>query len=131
MTQTRGFTLMEVIIAMALLVFGVVAVVKVMSTGLSADVSNDGRVIALKLAQDKMEDVKNTSSALNTTTNLLTSIDAKASSGTFSSPYAAYSWLVTVTDPYNSQTGTAQVTVTVTWTYKGSSRTVSLVSLIA
>ncbi len=110
---------MEVLLASILLVFGVVSVVKVMSSGLVADNSVDGHVIALRLAQEGMEIIKNTPYA-----------SVAASSSTLAAPFAAYTRAVVVTgNPASDKKIT--VTVNVTWTYKSNTRTVTLVTLIS
>lgn len=113
---------MEIILAVALLVLGVVSAVRVMSTGVYTDSSVDGHVVGLRLAQQKMEDVKNATS--------FSAIDGYASAKAYlSAPFSNYQREVLVTDNYNSQTGVTKVTVNVYWLFKGKEMSVSLTTL--
>ena len=56
-----GFSLLEVLISMLLLVSGVVAVVKVMADGTTVDQNVENRAVATQLAQEQMEWVKSSS----------------------------------------------------------------------
>ncbi|MBF0570363.1 MAG: hypothetical protein HQL12_00685 [Candidatus Omnitrophica bacterium] len=65
----KGFTLIEILLSTVLVVLGVVGVVNAVSSGLYADKSVEGQSVALNLAQEQMEAVKNTAYAnINTTT---------------------------------------------------------------
>lgn len=109
----RGFTLVELLLAVALIVFGVIAVVSVMSSGMSSDMTVEGQIKALNLAQEKMEEVKNTAYAS-------VASDARAAVTGFS----GYEREVVVS-------GTPkQVTVYVYWTHQGVQQTLSLVTLL-
>lgn len=54
----HGFTLLEILITVLLLIVGVVAVVRAMGSGTSADYYVEAQAIALQLAQEQMEEVK-------------------------------------------------------------------------
>jgi len=56
----RAFTLLEILITTVLLIVGVMAVVKVITDATSIDSSVEGRAVALALAQEKIEIVRNT-----------------------------------------------------------------------
>ena len=114
--RSDGFTLLEIILAMVVLVLGVVPVVQAFSQAIIADQSVEGQTIALNLAQEQMEAVKNASSWAN--------IDTYASAkSSLSGDFADYSREVLVSG------NPKQVTVNVYWTFKGVERSVSLVSL--
>jgi prepilin-type N-terminal cleavage/methylation domain-containing protein len=115
-----GFTLMEVVLTMALLAIGITSVVKVLGLGVSSDNVIESQLVALRLAQEAMEDVK------DATSNAAVDTTAAADSAALASPFDAYTRTVTVS-------GTPkQVTVTVTWLNKGiESQTISLVTIIA
>jgi Tfp pilus assembly protein PilV len=55
-----SFTLLEIIISASLITIGVVSVVRFISTGVSADQSIEGKLVALNLAVQKIETLVNT-----------------------------------------------------------------------
>ena len=116
----RGFTLLEILLAVALIVFGVTAVVGQMASAISNDMSVEGQIKALNLAQEKMEEIKNASS--------YSAIDGFAASraevAANGQPFHEYDREVLVS-------GTPkQVTVNVYWTFQGALQSVSLVTLL-
>ena len=56
-----GFTLLEMLITIVLLTAGVVALMRILSLGIFADTDVENVTIALNLANEKMEEVKNLS----------------------------------------------------------------------
>jgi type II secretion system protein I len=116
----KGFTLVEILMAVVLLVIGVTAVVKTVSSAMTVSIYVDAQTVALMLAEEKMEDTKNT----------VYSLIASSNEGALAGDFAAFRRSVTVS-------GTPkQVTVDVAWTYKvggsqGTTQTVSLVTIIA
>jgi prepilin-type N-terminal cleavage/methylation domain-containing protein len=56
--RTRGFTLIEVIMAMAILAIGVIGVVRLLPVGLGASKSSEMMSKAAFLAQEKIEELK-------------------------------------------------------------------------
>ena len=123
----KGFTLLEVLLATVLIVFGVVAVVSAMATGVYTDSSIEGQAIALNLAQEEMETIKNTPYANINTTNFPTGLNPLT--GSFSN----YSRQVTFspsTSGANSKP-TTQVTVYVSWQLGLMQSSVSLTTLLA
>lgn len=111
-----GFTILEIILAIAVLVFGVVPVVLAFSQAITSDQSVEGQTIALNLAQEQMEAVKNASSWAN----IDTYASAKSSIG---GAFSDYSREVLVSG------NPKQVTVNVYWTFQGTEQIVSLVTL--
>jgi len=111
--------------AIALILLGVVAVVKAMSTSLAADNSIDGQVIALKLAQEEIETVKSSAYAN------ISSVVSGYTSGyvALAAPFADYSMQVVEQNPVSS--ALTQITVNVKWNYRSNTMMVSLVTLIA
>lgn len=122
----KGFTLIEVLLATVLVVFGVVAVVSAMSAGVYTDSSIEGQVIALNLAQAEIETIKNTPYANINTTNFPAGLNPLT--GSFSN----YSRQVTLS-PSGSGTNsnpTTQVTVYVSWQLGLMQSSVSLTTLL-
>ena len=117
--SNKGLTLVEVVMAVTLLVVGVTAIVKTVSKAMTVGIYVDGQAIALMLAEEKMEAIKNT---------VYSSI-ASSDEGALAGSFAAFRRSVTVS-------GTPkQVQVDVSWTYKigsdqGTTQTVSLVTII-
>jgi len=54
----KGFTLLEILIAIVLIVVGLVALMGVMSVGMCADAALEYRLTALNLANEKLEELK-------------------------------------------------------------------------
>ena len=111
--RSAGFTLLEIVISTVLITIGVTAVVRVISTGIYTDRANEGKLIALNYAVDRME------SLLNTSYGSLT-----ASSDT---PLTGYTRTWTITNNTNYKT----IAVTVTWYYKSRQMSVDLASYLA
>jgi len=113
----KGFTLIEVLLATTLVILGVLAVVNAMSAGVYTDRSVEGQVIALNLAQEEMEILKNTPYA-----NLAAS-PMTALTGNFSN----YSRQVVLTV---LNTNLTEVTVNVSWNLGLMNSSVSLTTLL-
>ena len=120
MRDQKGFTLLEVMVTISVLVFGVLAVVRVMSTAISADTSIDSKMVALKLAQEEMEIIKNTPYA-----DIAEPSPARA---TLSSPFGAYDRQVKV-DVLDAEL--TKVTVNVYWTHNAKEEKLVLTTLLA
>src|SRR3990167_1327300 len=77
-SRNKGFTLLEVMMAVVLMVSGFLSLSWAMSVGLFAGGDNENTLIAINLAQEKMEEIRNKSyaNALN---------EAKAAVSGFSS----------------------------------------------
>ncbi|MBF0522287.1 MAG: hypothetical protein HQL24_04435 [Candidatus Omnitrophica bacterium] len=109
-----GFTLLELLLTVALLVVGVVSVVSALSAGVTTDQSVEGQAIALTLAQEEMETLKDSSWA---------SVSAAGQSQVSGFPDYNQEILVSGDDP-------KEVTVNVYWAFKGVQQKVSLVTLL-
>ena len=109
----KGFTLLEVLLTIILIVVGFVSLMQALSTGISAG-GEDAEFIALHLAQEKMENLRNGSYAnvVNGTENPV-------------SGFLGFQRQVSVAE---SPTGLKSVTVTVSW---GSTSNVILVTYIS
>src|SRR5437867_9414895 len=119
-TNDRGMTLPEVVIAVAILTIGLLAVVGMLSSGFSNVVVSGGESKATSYARQKLEELKN-----RCYSNGATCVDPTfpASTGT-DTPEAgvARSWTVTQAGPTTAPNRLSQTTVTVTWP-RGSSAT--------
>jgi prepilin-type N-terminal cleavage/methylation domain-containing protein len=116
--KKRGFTLIEIMVAVALIVIGITAVVKTMSTALLASSVIDIQATALSLAQEKMQEIKNAST--------YAAVDGYATAAVSVTGFTAYTREVLV-----SAGPPKQVTVNVNLAIKSQTITVSLVTLIA
>lgn len=129
----EGFTLIEVLLATVLVVFGVVAVVSAMSAGVYTDSSIEGQSIALNLAQAEMETIKNTLYATINTTNF--PAGSSCITGVFpncTGSFANYARQVTLfpSGGGTNSNPTTQVTVTVSWQLGLMQSSVSLTTLL-
>ena len=102
----RGFTLLEILLTITLLVVGLASLVSATSLILSSGGINESELTAKNLAEEKIETLKNTS--YSSITN-----EAKAPVSGFS----AFQREIVVTTPITSL---KQITVTVYWYHKAS-----------
>jgi prepilin-type N-terminal cleavage/methylation domain-containing protein len=116
--MNRGFTILEMLLAAVLLVVGTSAVVGTFGMAMSADAGMEASAVALALAQEEMESIKDAAS--------WAAIDGFASARTqLGAPFAGFDRQVTASgDP-------KEVTVTVYWKVKGVDQQVSLATLMS
>lgn len=116
--QRKGFTLLEGILTIVLLVVGVAVVFRLFSVSYAADGSMDYSAIALNLCQEEMETIRDES--------IYADIDTYAIARTaMTGDFSDFDKEVTVAgDP-------KQVNVIVYWDDKGQEQSVELVSLFA
>ena len=111
----KGFTLLEVLIAIVVLSIGVMSIVWAFSAGMyaSTDISNTDT--ALNIAQAKMEEVKNIpfGDLVNSITNNY-----------------YFSGFTTTVDVAEEATGIKQVNVIVSWPAKGGDVAITLATLV-
>lgn len=114
--EKRGFTLLEVLIAVVILTVGIAALTWAFSAGMFATTDVENVDLALNIAQAKMEEIKNTAFA------------SIADSGPTADPDFS-DFNVTV----DAATGNdpMQVDVTVSWNVKGGSTSIVLTTLVA
>ena len=116
----KGFTLIELLIAIVLIVVGLATLMGTMSVGMYADANLEFRLTALNLANERMEELKDTA---------FSSISAGTETGTA----IGFDWvdqrIVSVDEPYPNQL--KDVTVTVQWTQKGNTQSVDVETFIA
>ncbi|MBI3318814.1 MAG: prepilin-type N-terminal cleavage/methylation domain-containing protein [Candidatus Omnitrophica bacterium] len=120
MKNSRGFTLVELIIALLLLVGGIASSTFIFNRGLFA--TNDMEMVeqGVALAQEKMESLRGTAFAS------VASESKAAVSG-----WSDFSREVAVTEPAGTNSDFKQVVVTVTWNTTGGELSTSLTSHVA
>lgn len=113
----KGFALLELLLTILLLTSGLAAIFEAMSIGLFAAGDNENSLVALNLAEEKMEEIKNKSygSIAN---------EAKA----VVSGFSVFQRDVVVTTP---QANLKQVTVTVYWNTQANELNVALVTYVS
>ena len=116
--RSRGFTLLEILIALIILTVGIVAIVGLFSSGLAGSVDVENMAIAMNLAQRRMEEINN----LDFDTGIVSETKAVVSG------FSNFQREVVVSEP---ETDLKQVTVNVYWSYKGDEITVPLVTYIS
>jgi len=117
----KGFTLIELLIAIVLIVVGLATLMGTMSVGMYADANLEFRLTALNLANEKMEELKDTAFG-------------SISAGTETGSAIGFDWIdqriVSVDEPYGPNL-LKDVTVTVQWTQKGNTQSVAVETFIA
>ncbi len=116
MTQ-KGFTLLEVLIAVVLFSAGFIILLEIISAGLFVGGQNEDEITALYLAQEKIEELKNASFA---------SIAAEAKAAV--SGFPALSRQVAISTP---QSNLDQITVTVYWYAKDTETSFTMVTYVS
>lgn len=115
--RSSGFTLLEVLLAIVLISGGFVALLEALSTGLFAGTENENDLVAINLAQERIDEIRNRSYA-----NIINEAKAVVSG------FSAFQRQVVVTTP---QTSLKQVNVTVYWYSKSSELNTSLVTYVS
>ena len=118
----KGFTLLEILIALIIITLGTVVIVGLFNTGLISSLDAEKTTIAINLAQRRMEEIRNLGFA---------NIADEAKAGV--SGFAGFQREVEVNDPAGVPTtdDLKEITVTVYWTYKGDEVNVSLMTYIS
>ena len=106
----KGFTLLEVMLAILLLGTGLVALIQIVSVGLFAGVENDTELVAINLVQEKAEEIRNKSFS-----GITIAPEAKA---VMASPFQKFKRSVDVANN-TPVTNMNKVTVTVYWDTEG------------
>ena len=115
--RKSGFTLLEVLITLVLLTTGLIALLQATSSGLFSSRDNESELVALNLAQEKVEDLRNKSFA-----NVVNEAKAAVSG------FADFQRDVVVTTPVANL---KQVTVTVYWNASGGEVSENIVSYVS
>ena len=113
-----GFTLLEVMLAILLLGTGFAVLLQVVSTGLSASGVNENEIIAVNLAQEKIEELKNTLYA-----SITDETPPVAVTG-----FPAFTREVLVTTP---QANLKEITVKVYWYVKSTQTNLTMVTYVS
>lgn len=119
--KAAGFTLIELLISIVLIAVGLVTLMGIMSVAIYADTNIEYRLIALNLANEKMEELKDTAFG-------------SISAGTETGSTIGFDWVdlraVSVAEPYEPNL-LKDITVTVQWTKKGSTQSVAIKTYIS
>ena len=113
----RGFTLIEVLVALVVVTAGLTIITQGFLTGGRASVASQNRSIAAMLAESKMAEVE--AGILTTQTS---------SSGTFEPEQPDFSW--TLEPESTTTTGLSKLTLTVTWKEREEETTFALTRLM-
>ena len=120
-SQKKGFTLVELLIAIVLIVTGLVTLMGVMSVAIGADANLEYRLTALNLANEKIEQLKDVAFG-------------SIAAGTETGSSMGFDWLgqrvVSINEPYGPNL-LKEVTVTVEWAEKGSTQSIAVDTFIA
>jgi general secretion pathway protein I len=98
--KTAGFTLLEVMVAMAILAMSLVAVYRLQSQSISLATESRFKTSAALLAQSKMAEVE-----------AATALTNRTDSGDFGPDYPLYNWRLEITDTEFAQFKKIDVTV--------------------
>jgi len=123
LSKDKGFTIIEVMIALVVLSFGLLALGKLTASTISGNHFAAQLSAATTLAQDKLEDVKQGSYA-SIASETETGVDEQANSG------GIFDRVTQVSDDQPAS-GMKTVTVTVSWDWNGSSHDVVLKTIVA
>jgi type IV pilus assembly protein PilV len=125
--DNRGFTLIEVMIAIFILVITMLGVISVTCTVIRGNSFSKTMTTAITLAGDKIEGLKNTPySSIAGGTDYAKSDSTIQSAQTSESIYTR-NWVVNIDTP---ATGMKTITVSVSWNWLGA-RTVTLKTIVA
>ncbi len=113
----KGFTLLEVLITIVIMTAGLILLLEAISIGLFAGGQNENDLVAVALANEKLEDIRNME--YDDITD-----EAKAAVSGFSS----FEREVVVTTP---ETGLKQIIVNVYWPAKGEEASESVVTYVS
>ncbi len=114
--SSKGFTLLEIIISLAVLVVGVISLVTMFGSGLNIAGVSEQSSTAIFLAQERMEQLRN-----ETYANIIN--EARSALG-----FASFDREVVVMYPQSPDTDIKQVTVNVYWPVKSGEGKIELVS---
>ena len=115
--KKKGFTLLEILLTLVLIVGGFAALSQAVSEGFFAAAENENDLIAIHLAQEKMEELRNKSySSIASETKAVVS------------GFSVFQREVVVTTP---QSNLKQVNVIVYWFSKASELNVNLVTYVS
>lgn len=99
--KEKGFTLMEIMVAMAILAIALVSIFQLQSQSISMATDSRFMTTAALLAQSKMADVESRSPLLN-----------QSEQGDFGADYPDYTWHLVISDAQLQQFKKIELTVT-------------------
>lgn len=111
MSKKSAFTLIEVSLAMAILLIGVVGVATLLPLSIEANMRSKNIAIVTMLAESKIEEMKKEAAVSSTNWDAL----ADVAETSFSSPYENFKWKAEVED---MSTGLKHVTLSIIWTVR-------------
>lgn len=124
---SKGFTLLEVLVAIVILSVGLLGMASLTGSIIGYNQFADNVTTATTLAQDKIEELKNTSyDDISVDPDTVTENDIDADGN----PGGIYD-RETKVDNNSPATNTKTITVTVTWNWKGTAKEVVLKTIIA
>lgn len=112
MLKEKAFTLIEVSLAMAILLIGVVGVATLVPLSIDANMRSKNMAAVTMLAESKIEEMKKVAAISATNWEGLVSISTETP---FSPPYDNFKWKTTVEDV---STGLKRVTLSIIWTVR-------------
>jgi type IV pilus assembly protein PilV len=121
---SKGFTLIEVLIAMAIFSIGILAVASMQLWNTKNNTTGNITTLATLLARDQMEQLKNVSDV----TTLASDADPNNPIDENGNPGGIFTRSWVVTNPLGGS-ATRQIQVTVSWTKGGPNRSVVLTSI--
>lgn len=121
-----GFTLVEVVVAILILATVMLGVTGLLYAGWQGTQRGGSSTVALNLAQEKLEEIKNDPSLLDDPA-LPSSYDGREP---FASPYADYSYWVEAVEASQAGSGLKKVAVKVSYEVRGVEQQVSLTTLV-
>jgi type IV pilus assembly protein PilV len=125
--MNKGFTLIEIIIAVFVMVVALIGLIAVTVMIINANDLNRHRTTATTLANDKLEEIKNLSyNSIVDTAGTTDYWKADSSPGT-AGDFFSRTWKVTTVSPNDIK----KVEVTVSWTWGGNTHNVVLSTIIA
>ncbi len=116
-----GFTLLEILLAILVLVIGISSLVTIFSTGIFSNQDAENTIIAINLATEKIDELKNTEFA---------DITSEAETPVLGFPTFTRSVSV-VTTPPNPTSSLKTVTVNIDWQVKSQAQSHSITTLFA
>lgn len=122
---SKGFSLLEVMVAVVILAFGLLAIMHLFPIGLRASKISQDTTVATFLAQQKMEKLRATK---------YTEIDDTPLSETFNSPFDDFTWTKYVSEFESGEIDDgklSKVMIDVSYSPYGQGRRVRLVTFIA